>query len=1364
MAPRTVVFEKSLAAVNPDLVDEWHPTLNGEVAPSEIGPGSKFRAWWECAEATDHVWEATVVNRSKGTGCPMCLGRVVVLSNCLASTHPELAAQWHPTKNGDATPNGVTALSTKAIWWKCPEGADHEWEAKIERRVAGSGCLVCSGHKVVPSNCLASTHPELAAQWHPTKNGGLTPEDVCLLRGPNKVWWKCPEGADHEWEAGVRKRAQGSGCLVCSGHKVVPSNCLASTHPELAAQWHPTKNGGLTPEDVKAGVNRSFWWKCPEGDDHEWEARSSHRVNGHGCPICSGRKVVPSNCLASTHPELAAQWHPTKNGGLTPYDVVSGTHKQIWWQCPKDPEHEWETSGNKRSLGSNCQICAGYKPPETKPMSVTHPELAAQFHPTLNGDLTPDSIKARTRQELWWQCPKGDDHVWQAKGLRRAEGSGCHVCSNQKIVLSNSMATTHPELAAQWHPTKNGGLTPYDVASGTHKQIWWQCPKDPEHEWEAISNSRLRGVGCPLCNRGWTVEKVREFVRSLLESGLYASLTQAEMWVLFQQNGLLARHNSKRFKFVRALSTKRLNSEDLEGFANGGTSRIDELIDGEADVPDFLNASDAVNEIDLDDVDDDDFEPELPRCSVAKALDALESSVWASADVEAVQFLESSAVRKMWVGAYNDPQQALVDSLPPRDHEYSERARKRFNNELTGALSLPLPEGYDFTIAGIRAEPNLMQRHVAVLVRDQCRVGNWSGTGAGKTLSAVLASRAVNADVTVICCPNSTIRGWETTISNAFPDARIVTKSLNPVWDDNDGPRYLIVNYEQFQQPNSEPDARHLVEQFSVDMVVIDELHYAKQRQADESKRRKAITGFVGFAAETKHARDNTDLHVLGMTATPVINNLRECVSLIEMVSGAKDDSLLDKPTIQNAQRVYQKLTTLGPRLIPNYPEPAATQPTINISHRLEDILNLSPTRKSVSMLPLEQLLLEEKLGTIVSYVGTGTVIYSEYVDGMIGPLVKAVEQAGFTVGVCTGQDKSGLGPFKHGDLDVLIGSSTIGTGVDGLQNVASRLIIASAPWTSAGYEQLVGRLVRTGQQQPVDVIFPLTYIVTDDGTEWSYDRSNRLNRIRYKKTIADAAVDGVVPEGALRTPADAYRDAMGWLERLTQNNINDPTTRPIEANLSESRVDPPARQVRYGKFSATTNRWNSSYSTTTHNRLIEHPEEWHEYHRLYDEARDKWTVIPYQRLANRIGKGSRNLVVADFGCGQDHLGQQLRTKGFTVHSFDHIAANEHVTALDIAEGTAIKENSVDIAVFSLSLMGVNNGDYLREAARVSAYDSSLHVIERTSAIERIGGVEARLAQFGYQTETVETFGNPEFTHIHARRTDHVPEPNLNML
>ncbi|HEY6284925.1 MAG TPA: zinc-ribbon domain-containing protein [Ktedonobacteraceae bacterium] len=211
-------------------------------------------------------------------------------------------------------------------------------------------------------NSLAVTHPELLAQWHPTKNSMLTPHQV-TAGSSRKVWWRCPKGPDHEWEAKIVHRAKGSNCPFCRGLKTSGTNSLATLFPDVAAQWHTTKNGRLTPEQVVAGSEQKVWWQCPKEIDHIWKASLANRTYlQRGCPMCAGKQVVKTNSLAHRYSELARQWHHTKNGSLTPDQVVVGSQQLVWWKCSKGPDHEWRTSVAKRAKDNRgCPCCSGRK-------------------------------------------------------------------------------------------------------------------------------------------------------------------------------------------------------------------------------------------------------------------------------------------------------------------------------------------------------------------------------------------------------------------------------------------------------------------------------------------------------------------------------------------------------------------------------------------------------------------------------------------------------------------------------------------------------------------------------------------------------------------------------------------------------------------------------------------------------------------------------------------------------------------------------------------------------------------------------------------------------------------------------------------
>ena len=149
---------------------------------------------------------------------------------------------------------------------------------------------------------------------------------------------------------------------TASAHQKRQNRTLAVVAPEVAAQWHPTKNGDTLPSDIVSGTHTKYWWKCEEGPDHEWEASPRYRVGmGVDCPCCAGRQVSVTNSLASVAPEVAAQWHPTKNGDTLPTNIVSGTHTKYWWKCEEVPDHEWEASPSDRVSGRRrigCPHCA----------------------------------------------------------------------------------------------------------------------------------------------------------------------------------------------------------------------------------------------------------------------------------------------------------------------------------------------------------------------------------------------------------------------------------------------------------------------------------------------------------------------------------------------------------------------------------------------------------------------------------------------------------------------------------------------------------------------------------------------------------------------------------------------------------------------------------------------------------------------------------------------------------------------------------------------------------------------------------------------------------------------------------------------
>lgn len=406
------------------LEPEWDAEKNAPLLFRDMTRGSSRKVWWKCKFG--HEWLARFSNRVQGTECPSCRGKRPSPTWNLAACFPDIAAEWHPSLNGNITPEMVLPHSNKSAWWICKGG--HEWQAKINNRTSGeTGCPICNGNGVPKSERdLNTMFPEIAKQWHPVLNGELKPTDMFPMSN-RRVWWICAH--KHVWQSKVYHRVEGRGCPYCCGQKpIVDRTDLATLAPELAAQWHPTKNEQLQPSDVTLKSHKCIWWICEKG--HEWQATVTDRVAGRGCPVCHNHKILERyNDLQTVVPELAAQWHPNKNGDLSPSMVLPHHNGRVWWICEKG--HEWQASPNNRMAGCGCPFCNQHRLiPEETSLAAVRPDIAAQWDYEKNAPDTPNDVTAYSNKKYWWRCNVG--HHWIATVANRSYGKECPDCLNRK--------------------------------------------------------------------------------------------------------------------------------------------------------------------------------------------------------------------------------------------------------------------------------------------------------------------------------------------------------------------------------------------------------------------------------------------------------------------------------------------------------------------------------------------------------------------------------------------------------------------------------------------------------------------------------------------------------------------------------------------------------------------------------------------------------------------------------------------------------------------------------------------------------------------------------------------------------------------
>ena len=278
--------------------------------------------------------------------------------------------------------------------------------------------------------------------------------------------------------------------------------------------------------------------------------------------------------------------------------------------------------------------------------------------------------------------------------------------------------------------------------------------------------------------------------------------------------------------------------------------------------------------------------------------------------------------------------------------------------------------------------------------------------------------------------------------------------ALMPAKYDEGKYQYLVLNYDKFSQEESPYLILNLAKQ-KVDFVVLDEIHFVKKRDEESSQRRKNLDGLM-----TAVRKKNRNVKVLGLSATPVVNNLIEGRSLLELITGKIYDDVSTNPTIPNAVTLYEKLSLVSIRELPKYDVDIRTE-HIDVKTQIKQNDGITIKELKSNPLTIERLLSHAKIPEIIGHIEGQTIIYTEYVTDIIEKLSKAVEDAGYTYALYTGSDHSGLTRFLDKRVQVLIASRPISTGVDGLQHICNRSIINTLPWTNAQYQQLLGRLVR---------------------------------------------------------------------------------------------------------------------------------------------------------------------------------------------------------------------------------------------------------------------------------------------------------------
>jgi len=223
--------------------------------------------------------------------------------------------------------------------------------------------------------------------------------------------------------------------------------------------------------------------------------------------------------LMYTHPNIAAEWHPSNTLPLE--EATYGSDYKALWLCSKC-EQTWRgTVWNRSNCSIRCPYCSGRKAiPGISDLYTLWPDLAKELHTTRNDTQLLKELVANSSKKVWWICPIG--HEWDCSVVNRTKkGQDCAYCSGKRILAGyNDLETLAPIVAAEWHPTKNDSLLASEVGAKTSRRAWWlgKCG----HSWETSIASRVNtGVGCPYCARKKILVGFNDLLTTHPEEALY---------------------------------------------------------------------------------------------------------------------------------------------------------------------------------------------------------------------------------------------------------------------------------------------------------------------------------------------------------------------------------------------------------------------------------------------------------------------------------------------------------------------------------------------------------------------------------------------------------------------------------------------------------------------------------------------------------------------------------------------------------------------------------------------------------------------------------------------------------------------------
>ena len=291
---------------------------------------------------------------------------------------------------------------------------------------------------------------------------------------------------------------------------------LAKRFPELAAEWHPTQNGALKPENLSCSNDLVVWWVCSVCGT-EFEMAIKHRTGRRdGCPSCSKR--------GTSFPEQAlfyyiSQVYPDAENKY----IFEGVELDVYIPSKKVAiEYDgglWHKNLKRDNKKDKHCFDHGIKLFRIRSAFLPKTDLA-EYIPCHEDKESIESAIKQLLIKLQGDCPVDVDISRDELDIRTAL---------KRYVRDNSLAVVYPDLAAELAVDLNNGLTAENLLWGAGARVWWRCSKCG-YEWKTSPNHRTHAnskTGCPHCAITKTSEKNKTRVINLDTQEVFNSVTDA---------------------------------------------------------------------------------------------------------------------------------------------------------------------------------------------------------------------------------------------------------------------------------------------------------------------------------------------------------------------------------------------------------------------------------------------------------------------------------------------------------------------------------------------------------------------------------------------------------------------------------------------------------------------------------------------------------------------------------------------------------------------------------------------------------------------------------------------------------------------